>query len=323
MRLATPRALGAAVALATGLALAQTAWAPAWAEDGRITTVQADPELQKRADLLMKSVVDGGGKVSWGSLEAGSGPESVVLKQITLTSPDGKKLTIEEINVRTMDWANAQEPRHADITMKKLVIAADAMDKEAADNIKELGLTEIVINGELAFKFDEGEKSFDVGKVFVDFENLGELKLRLKLTGITPADIKAATGEKPEKTETPAAPDAAMTLLSRLNLAGAAIAFKDKGVMALAFKSEAKKKNISESAAKNKLIEELTEERGKAEDEVTKELIDAFVKFVRTPGEIEFVAAPSAPANVMMAFMTVMGNRSTFKQMLGLSVAVK
>ncbi|MND02640.1 hypothetical protein D3C83_220990 [compost metagenome] len=56
---------------------------------------------------------------------------------------------------------------------------------------------------------------------------------------------------------------------------------------------------------------------------MTKEILDSVIKFVRNPGEIEFVASPSSPANVMMAFMTVMGNRASFKQLLGLSVAVK
>jgi len=32
---------------------------------------------------------------------------------------------------------------------------------------------------------------------------------------------------------------------------------------------------------------------------------------------------PPAPANVMAAFMLVMGNRATFKQMMGLTVSVK
>lgn len=319
MFFATPGRL--ALALAAGFVLAIPAWAPAAAE-GRVATVQSNPELQKRADLLMKGVLDGGGKVTWGALEASAGPEGLVIKQIEITSPENKKFTIDEIDVRTMDWANPQEPRHLDIAFKKLTVAADAMEKEPADNLKDLGLTALVINGELAFKFDEGEKSFDVAKVFVDFADLGELRLRLKLTGITSADLKGLTGEKGDK---PAAPgnDAAMALLSRLNLAGAAIAFKDKGLMQRVFQADAKKKGINEAAAKAKLIEEITEERGKAEDEVSKEVFDAAIKFVRTPGEIEFVAAPPAPANVMMAFMTVMGNRATFKQMLGLSVAVK
>lgn len=316
-----PRAHRAALALATGIALALPAMAPASAEESRVFTVQASADLQKRAEMLLSGVKENGGKVTWGSLEAGAGPESVVIKQLQITSPDNKTVTIEEINVRAMDWANAKEPRHADIGFRKLAVAASAMEKEQADGLKELEIDNLVINGEFAFKFDEADKSFDLAKVTLDLEQLGELRLRLKLTGITPADLKAATGDS----DKPAQPgqNPAMGLLSRLNLAGAAIAFKDKGLLARVFKADAKKKNVSEAAAKAKFIDELNEERGKAEDDVTKEVIDAVIKFVRNPNEIEFVMAPSAPANVMMAVMTVMGNRATFKQLLGLTIAVK
>lgn len=316
-----PRARRASLALATAIALALPAIAPASAEEGRIILVQANAELQKRAELLLKGVSENGGKVTWGALEAGAGPESVVIKQIEITSPDNKKVTIEEISVRAMDWANSKEPRYADMTFRKLTAPASSMDKEQADQLAELGIDTIVLNGEFAFKFDEGEKSFDLAKVTLQLDQLGELRLRLKLTGITPADLKSATGES----DKPAQPgqNPAMGLLSRLNLSGAAIAFKDQGLLARVFKADAKKKNISEAAAKAKFIDELNEERGKAEDEVTKEVIDAVIKFVRNPTEIEFVMAPSAPANVMMAFMTVMGNRATFKQLLGLTIAVK
>lgn len=316
-----PRARRASLALATAIALALPATAPVSAEEGRIITVQANAELQKRAELLLSGVKENGGKVTWGALEAGAGPESVTIKQIEITSPDNKKVTIDEIAVRTMDWANSKEPRYADIGFRKLTVAASTMEKEQADSLKDLEIDTLVLNGEFAFKFDEGDKSFDLAKVTLTFEQLGELRLRLKLTGITPADLKSATGES----DKPAQPgqNAAMGLLSRLNLSGAAIAFKDSGLLARAFKADAKKKNISEAAAKAKFIDELNEERGKAEDEVTKEVIDAVIKFVRNPSEIEFVMAPSAPANVMMAMMTVMGNRATFKQLLGLTIAVK
>ena len=114
-----------------------------------------------------------------------------------------------------------------------------------------------------------------------------------------------------------------MGLLSRLNIAGAAIAFKDKSLVERMIRADAKKKNLSEQAAKAKMLEELAEERGKAEDDVTKEFIDAAIKFLKSPGEIELALAPPAPANVMAAFMMVMGNRATFKTMMGLAVSVK
>ena len=320
---------GALLALAAALPLSLPA-PPAFAEGARPQLAEASPELKKRADALFQGVGENGGKATFGSIEAGATPEGLVIKQIEIVSKEKKKVTIEEIEIKTFDWANPREPRHADMAMKKLFIAADQLDAEGAANFRELGLASLTINGELAFKFDDAEKAFDVSKLFVDFVEMGELRLRLKLVGVTANDIKTAMpGEKPAPGKpgagkpNPQDAQAMMGLLSRLNIAGAAIAFKDKSLVERMVRADAKKKNLSEQAAKAKMLEELAEERAKAEDDVTKEFIDAAIKFLTTPGEIELALNPPAPANVMAAFMMVMGNRVTFKQMMGLSVSVK
>jgi hypothetical protein len=71
------------------------------------------------------------------------------------------------------------------------------------------------------------------------------------------------------------------------------------------------------------MIEELAEQKQQAQDDATKEVIDLAVKFLTTPGVVELVASPSAPANVMATFMALMGSPGTLKQMLGLTIAVK
>lgn len=324
-------AFGRSAMLALAMALPLAAAAPAaFAQDARVEIAEANPELKQRADALFQGVGEGGGKVTYGALEAGASPEGLVIRQIEIVSPDKKKVTIEEIEIKAYDWANPKEPRHADLAMKKLVIAADQLDAEAAANFRELGLAALTINGELAFKLDENDKAFDVAKLFIDFVEMGELRLRLKLVGITAADLKAAIpGDKPAPGKPgagkPGGQDAQamMGLLSRLNIAGAAIAFKDKSLVERMVRADAKKKNVSEQAAKARMLEELADARGKAEDDVTKEFIDAAIKFLKSPGEIELALTPPAPANVMAAFMMVMGNRGTFKTMMGLSVSVK
>jgi hypothetical protein len=318
---------GAALALALPLAVATP---PALAQDARVWTVQASPELQKRADALFKNAAESGAKVSYGALEAGATPDGIVIKQVEIVSADKKKVTIEEIEIKSYDWASPKDPSHADVAMKKLVIAADQLDDEGQKNFREIGLSSLTLNGEFAFKFDEKEKSFDVSKLNIDLAELGELKLRFKLTGITAADLKAMMpADKPAKpapgkpNPNPQDAQAMMGLLSRLNIAGASIAFKDKSLVERMVRADAKKKNMTEQAARAKMLEEMAEERGKAEDDVTKEFIDAAIKFLKSPGEIELALAPPAPANVMAAFMMVMGNRATFKTMMGLSVSVK
>ena len=258
-------ALGRTAALALATALPLGFAAPlAHGQDARAMTVQASPELKKRADALFDGLGKGGAKVSYGALEAGATPEGLVIKQIEIVSPDKKKVTIEAIEIKAFDWANPKEPSYADIAMKKLVIAADALDPEAAENFRELGLSALTVNGELVFKFDDKEKAFDVAKLFIDFVELGEMRLRLKLVGVTTNDIKTAVpGEKPAPGKPGAGKpnsqdaQAMMGLLSRLNIAGAAIAFKDKSLVERMIRADAKKKNLSEVAAKAKMLEEL------------------------------------------------------------------
>lgn len=315
---------GAAIAIAALLSIPVPAHL-ALGQTARVETVQDNPELKKRADALFKGVGENGGKVSWGALEPGAGPEGLVVKQIEIVSKDKRKVTIDEIAITAFDWSNPREPRHADMAMKKFVVAADQLDAESAANFRELGLTQLTLNGELAFKFDEAEKAFDVSKLFVDVVEMGEFRLRLKLTGITAADLKTAMpAEKPKGGKANAQDgQAVMGLLARLNIAGAALAFKDKSLVERMVRADARKKSLSEPAAKAKMVEDLGAERAKAQDDMTKEFIDAAIKFLNSPGEIELALAPPAPANVMAAFMMVMGNRGTFKQMMGLSVSVK
>jgi hypothetical protein len=315
---------GATIAIAAMLPIAVPAHI-ALAQDARVQAAQDNPELRKRADALFRGVGETGGKVSWSALEAGSGPEGLVIRQIEIVSKDSKKVTIGEIEIKAFDWANPREPRHADVAMKSFVVAADQLDADSAANFRELGLSQLTLNGELAFRFDDTEKAFDVSKLFVDVVEMGEFSLRLRLTGITAADLKTAMpAEKPKGGKSSAQEgQAVMSLLSRLNIAGAAFGFKDKSLVERMVRADAKKKNISEPAAKAKMLEELAAERGKAKDDMTREFIDAAVKFLNSPGEIELALTPPAPANVMAAFMMVMGNRGTFKQMMGLTVSVK
>src|SRR5688572_9701310 len=110
MKFVSRRASSAALVVAAGLASA--AIAPAWADqgrigpgptdEGRVITVQAD--LQKRADMLLKSMSAGGGKVKFGAIEQGDGKDGIVIKDVEVTSADGKTAKIESIVVRTFDW---------------------------------------------------------------------------------------------------------------------------------------------------------------------------------------------------------------------------
>jgi hypothetical protein len=317
MRLPIRRAGRAALVFAAALTASAAAAPLVYAEQGRVFPVQSEADLKKRADALLKGITGSGGKVTYGAVEKGAKDGGLVIKNLEITAPDGKKVTIEQLEVRGFDWDNAEQPMHVDFGIKKLVVPAEALDKEAA----ELGITSLTINADFDYRFDDAKKTFEISGIVVDIVELGELRLKLKLVGLSLADIKKATGEKPkgEKKDD----DAGMKLLANVNLSGATISFKDKSLVERLIRSEAKKKNMTEAAAKAKMLEDLAEQRKKAEDDATRELIDLATKFLTTPGTIEIVANPAQPANVMMAFMAVMSSPATLKQLLGLSIAVK
>ncbi len=317
MTLFSSRAGRAAFAFATAVALAAPIQ-PARADDGRIITVQDD--LKKRADAILKSIGDSGSKVAYGGVEAGDGKDGLVIKDVEITSTEGKSVKIERIEIRDYDWENPQQPLRMDMSIKKLSVPAAALDKEVTD----LGVTGLTINADMAYKLDEEKKTIDVSKIVFDVVELGELKLTFKLAGIAPSDFKDAMGgDKGEKKDAKPGDDGAMKLLAQVRLVGASISFKDKSLIERLIRADAKKKNISEAEAKKKILEELAEHRKQATDDATKEVLDLAVKFLNKPGVIELAAKPAAPVNLMAALLALMGSPGTIKEMLGLTLTVQ
>lgn len=306
------RAAGAALIVAAALTSASalsTAWADQGRVEGRIITVQAD--LQKRVDALVKGLTANGGKLKYGAAEA-EGKDGVVLKDVEMTSADGKTMKAEAIIVREYDWENPEHPTNVDISVKKLVVPAASLEKDVTD----LGVTQLTINADIAYEMDDDKKTFEISGVVLDIVELGEFQMKLKLAGIASGDLKSALTGKPGE-------DAGTKLLAQLSVVSASITFKDKSLTQRLIAADAKKKGMSEADAKKKMLEELAAQKKEAQDDATKEVIDLAVKFLNTPGTIELIAKPSAPANVMAVFMGLMASPAQVKQMLGLTFAVK
>lgn len=306
------RAAGAALIVAAALTSASalsTAWADQGRAEGRVILVQAD--LQKRVDALVKGLTSNGGKVKYGSAAA-EGKDGVILKDVELTSADGKTMKAEAIIVRDYDWDNPDQPTSMDMSIKKLVVPASALEKEVTD----LGVTQLTINADIAYELDDDKKTFELSTLTLDIAELGEIQVKLKLAGIASGDLKGALGAKPGD-------DTGMKLLAQLALESASITFKDKSLTQRLIAADAKKKGMSEADAKKKMLEELAAQKKEAQDDATKEVIDLAVKFLNSPGTIELIAKPSAPANLMAVVMGLAANPAQAKQVLGLTYAVK
>jgi hypothetical protein len=310
------------VAVAAGIVLGGSA---ARADDARIVLVQAG-EAQKRAELLQREWSSGGATVKFGAVEPGATPEGLLIKNVEITTKDNKTVRIAAVEVRGFDWVNVKEPKYLDLTVRQAVIGADLMDAEGQQNLKELGYAALTITADIAYKFDEASKAVEVSKFNLDVADAGELRFALRLSGVSPADIKGATSDpQPGTGNKPGANNEAalMGMLARINIASFSLSFKDKSLVQRAIKSEAAKKKMSEQDARAAIIAELQKEKTEAQDDVTKEFLETAAKFIANPGEITLAANPPAPVNVMGAFMMVMSNPAQLKQMLGLALTVK
>jgi hypothetical protein len=317
MRRSVSRAGLAALALV--LVLAPETAPLVRAEEGRVYTAQSEADLKKRADWIMKSITDAaeGVKATYGSVDKGAGPNGVVIKNVEITTPENKKLTIEQIEVRDLDWSNPEESKVGDFSVRKLSIPIAELNDEPI----ELGMTSLTINAEYKYTFDEEKKSLDVTSMSIDIAELMELHIKFKLVGLSLAETKVLRerkGKFDKKDE-----EAMTKVLAKVSLVSSVIAIKDKSLVERIVRMGAKKDKTSEAQARAKILDMLAQQHKEADDEAMKEFIDAAIKFVTKPGTIELEANPPQPVNLMAAFASGVASLTAVKQMLGLKITVK
>ena len=114
-----------------------------------------------------------------------------------------------------------------------------------------------------------------------------------------------------------------MAVLAKIHLVGGSFSFQDKSLIARVIKAQAAKKKVSEADARAEIMKEMQEARKEAQDDFTKEAIDAGMKFLANPGTIEVRLAPPSPFNLMGGFMMAMTAPAQLKQQLGITITVK
>jgi hypothetical protein len=302
-------------------ALVSAAVPTARAEEARVHTVQSEADLKQRADALLKNMASGGFEASYESVEKASTANGVVINNLKFTTKEKIEITVERLEVREFDWSKPEASKVADFSMRKVVFALDAIDKE---NELKLGSDKITLNVDMKWRLDDAGDQLDLSTLVLDFVDIAELRIAMKLTGLpTLAELKGVAGEN-GKGETKDPDEAeAMKVFAKLTLVGATISLKDKSLVQRLVATRAKAKQVSEQAAKAEILAELGEEKLTADDDATREALDVVIKFVTNPGTLEIVAEPPAPANLVAAFAALMSSPASMKQMLGLKIAAR
>jgi hypothetical protein len=319
------RTAAAVAALCLGLAAPLSAQ---HAPRAPIQLAQADAAtLKKRADLFLDEIRKGGSKVSHGAIEAGPGPEGLTVKDIVITSADNETVKIATLEVRSYDWANGKDGKFGDLSLLGIDMSLEEANKGGNGDLtpKDLGIERLKADLHVAYKADDAKKEIDISRLEFDMPELGSLKLALKVSGITAAELNAlgadsAGGEKKDEKKEDGKE---MAMLAKISLVGGAVSFQDKSLIGRLIKAQAAKKKVSEADARAEILKEMQGARAEAQDEFTKEAIDAAMKFLLNPGTLEVRMAPPAPFNLMGGFMMAMTAPGQLKQQLGITITVK
>jgi MFS family permease len=288
-----------------------------------ITTKSNDESGSVRRIALESAVVD---------IPRRAAVKGFAVHEIEAGTSEGK-VRIALMELRAFESVNLLDRNPADLRVFEFAIKGieapfdTAKDPVFAREMKELGYTTLRMGAELAYRYDEAGKTFDLGKIELDVEEMGALTLSLRLGGASADEIKKAI-EPPPAPPGQARPPAnggaaAMALLARINLLAADLAYRDKSILARVVKREARKKQTDEASIRAQYRAMLTALRDEQPDPLVKEAFDAVIAFIENPGEIAVEVRPPSPLNLLAIGALAASNPVQLRSALGIKIATK
>ncbi len=257
------------------------------------------------------------------------------VRDIAAETSEGK-VRIALIELRAFESVNLLDRNPADLRLFEFAIKGieapldTAKDPAFAREMKELGYTSIKMSAELAYRYEEASKTFNLGKLELDVAEMGALTLSLRLGGVTPDEIKKALeppARPPAEDGKPPAPRnngaAAMGLLARINLLSADISYRDKSILARVVKREAQKKQTDEASIRAQYRALLTGLRDEQKDPLVKEAFDAVIAFIDDPGELLVAVRPPSPLNLLAIGGLAASDPAQLRGALGIRITAK
>lgn len=243
------------------------------------------------------------------------------------------KVRIALMELRAFESVNLLDRNPADLRAFEFAIKGieapldTAKDPAFARDMKELGYTTLKMSAELAYRYEDASKTYDLGKIELDVAEMGALTLSLRLGGVSPDEIKKAM-EPPPAPPGQARPPAnngaaAMGLLARINLLAADLVYRDKSILARVVKREAQRKQTDEASIRAQYRAMLTALRDEQPDPLVKEAFDAVIAFIDNPGEIAVEVRPPSPLNLLAIGALAASNPAQLRSALGIKITTK
>ncbi|MCW5770796.1 MAG: hypothetical protein KIT16_04110 [Rhodospirillaceae bacterium] len=248
------------------------------------------PEVAKeRADKVFASLKAKGGEATYANAEASG--NGVVLKKVVLKSkdPSGKpmELTIDELRVKSLDWANPAQPSFADAEYRGLRFPALAENPQFKEFSSVTGLKEVVINAKVDYTYDKATKTIEFKTAEADVDGVGKLSFTGKIEGVDIAQLEGMQGTSPD-------PSKLMGMLGVIRLHSLRIAFKDAGGVAKLMKFGAHKEKKTEDQIRTEMLAKIAQGKN-VPVKIGRDAATAAESFIKSPGTFAIEAKPKAP----------------------------
>ena len=273
----------------------------------------ADDKVKERADKLVASLnKQPGVNVTYGSVKSDVLKQGLVMNDVVIDRGAKGTVKIARVEIKDYDWINEQ-PRHATIVVRGIQLPMSELSKGNTSAISKMGYSNVVLNATMNYRYDPDKKTLVVKQFQVDGNDIGTLNLQFTYGNVPQMD-------KSKNQFDPKTNPKAMMMIMQMTIVNASISFKDNSLVSRLLKAHAAEKNISEAAAKTKILAEIDGKLKAAKSDLEREGLQAVRKFVENPGTISITLSPPRPVPMMMFMATVQKGGAQLKQMFGVNI---
>lgn len=247
----------------------------------------------------------GKGKVQYGSVEKAMFSGDVIIRNIRIQMPDGRKVRIARVLVRRYDWLGAKKPAFADVAMDSVVADAAVFGPMVEAQAAKAGLKNVNASIRYAYDYDADTRQLRVETIRISLKDLGDLTLSATFAGMP----------RPEFTQS-----GLIRTLAQSKIARATAVFSDKSLAKRLVQTYGAANGIEAGAAKQALLKDLAAQQRTARNSLLKEMYAAARSYIEKPGRIMVDIKPARPVRLTTLAPVFLVSPREVKRMLALKI---
>jgi hypothetical protein len=247
---------------------------------------------RQRAEALVDPLRRDGNVITLGPVRGELRGDKLVIRDVTVNTPAGRRLTIGAVRVGRYDWDNPDRPRFADVSVEGIRIDLGKIDKALRDALDTVKLSDVVIDARLVQDYDPKTGIFELRNFTLAARNWGTLTLAIKVRGWDPSTLGKLSGGI---TGWP----------SLLGVAGAQtelhhfqLRFEDKGAVEAYFRVRAALDGGGWERERRATVRALARMARRTKDRIAREALTAFADFLQKPAVLTAVVKPATPVQL-------------------------